>query len=141
MKEILKKLNTRHRRTTPYHPRTNGLVERLNGVLGHSVAKYLVGKPRKMWDLYLDNALYHARVRTHSTTEQSPFYMLYGVHPRLIVNDVGPMPETDAVRDDPGPMLETTRAEAQRLTELRDKQNKRYYDSERVKKTSWKVGD
>ena len=141
MTQVLARMRTKHRGTTPYHPRTNGMVENLNGTLGRSIAKYLVGQPRKCWDLYLNQALYHARVRTHTTTEQSPFYMLYGVHPRLLDDEVGPMPETDDLREDPGPMMETIRAETQRRTELREKTNKRYFDRTQVRPATFEEGD
>jgi transposase InsO family protein len=49
----LKLLKTRHRTTTPYHPRINGKVENLNGLLGRMLTKYLIGKLTKVWDLYL----------------------------------------------------------------------------------------
>ena len=67
-----------------YHPHTNGKVESLKGILGRMLTKYLLGKPTKMWDLYLDQALFACRVRTHSITETSPYYLVYGKHPRLV---------------------------------------------------------
>jgi hypothetical protein len=84
---VCERMKTKHRGTTPYHPRTNGMVERLNGVLGKATSKYLVGKPRKIRDLYVPQATYYARIRTHTTTESSPFKLLYGVHPRLVSDE------------------------------------------------------
>ena len=48
------------------------------------LTKYLLGKPTKLWDLYLDQALFACRVHTHSTTETSPYYLVYEKHPRLV---------------------------------------------------------
>ena len=45
--------------------------------------KMLLNKPTKLWDLYLDQAVFACRIRTHSTTKTSPFYLLYGRHPHL----------------------------------------------------------
>ena len=84
VEEFLQKVKTQHKGTSPYHPRTNGKVESLNGLLGRMLTKYLLGKPTKLWDLYLDQALFACRVRTHSTTETSPYYLVYGKHPRLV---------------------------------------------------------
>jgi len=81
---FLKKIGSNHKGTSPYHPRTNGKVERFNGILGNMISKLLLGKPTKLWDLYLDQALFACRIRTNATTKLSPFYLLYGRQPHLI---------------------------------------------------------
>jgi transposase InsO family protein len=83
VKHYVRMLKARHRTTTPYHPRTNGKVENLNGTLGKMLTKYLMGKPTRLWDEYVPQALFATRVRLHSTTKMSPFYLVYGVYPRL----------------------------------------------------------
>ena len=76
VENYLNKIKTQHKGTSPYHPRTNGKVESLNGLLGRMITKYLLGKPTKLWDLYLDQALFACRVRTHATTKTSPYYLV-----------------------------------------------------------------
>ena len=76
-------MKTKYRHITPYHPRTNGKVENFNGLLGKILTKYLLNKPTRLWDEYLEQALYAVRVHTHSRHGHSPFYLLYGVQPRL----------------------------------------------------------
>src|SRR5436309_219682 len=39
------------------------------------LGKLLLNKPTKLWDLYLDQAVFACRVRTHTTTKTSPFYL------------------------------------------------------------------
>ena len=94
----LKRISTLHKRSTAYHPRTNGKVERLNGILGGMLAKFMLGKPTRLWDLYLDQALFACRVRTHTTTKTSPFYLLYGRHPHLLGDPNEALP-TEALPD------------------------------------------
>src|SRR5436305_374185 len=84
VQKYLEKIKTLHKGTSPYHPRTNGKVERLNGIIGNMLGKLLFNKPTKLWDLYLDQALFACRVRTHTTTKTSPFYLLYGRQPHLL---------------------------------------------------------
>jgi hypothetical protein len=81
---FLKRIGTNHKGSSPYHPRTNGKVERLNGILGGMISRLLFGKPTKLWDEYLDQALFACRIRTNQTTKQSPFYLLYGQQPHLL---------------------------------------------------------
>jgi len=86
VEQYLKKIKTLHKGTSPYHPHTNGKVERLNGIIGNMLGKMLLNKTTKLWDLYLDQAVFACRSRTHSTTKTSPFYLLYGRHPHLFVD-------------------------------------------------------
>jgi transposase InsO family protein len=92
IENYLAKLRSRHRTTTPYHPRTNGKVENLNGTLGSMLTKYLMGKPTRLWDQYLTQALFATRVRVHATSKYSPFYLLYGCQPFRPTDDVAAKP-------------------------------------------------
>ena len=83
METFLRPTKLRHRTTTPYHPQTNGKIERFNGTIGAMLTKYLYGKPVRMWDEYLLQAVFAVRIRLHSVTGYSPFFLLYGVDPRL----------------------------------------------------------
>ena len=83
IQSYLKKIETQYKGTSPYHPRTNGKVERLNGILEDMISKMLFGKPTKLWDLYLDTALFASHIHTNSTMKTSPFYLLYGQQPHL----------------------------------------------------------
>jgi hypothetical protein len=80
---FLRPTNLKHRTTTPYHPQTNGKVERFNGIIGKILTKYLYGKPVRMWDEYLTQATFAVRLRIHAVSKYSPLFLLYGVQPRL----------------------------------------------------------
>ena len=84
VQKYLEKIQTVHKGSSPYHPRTNGKVERLNGILEDMISKLLFKKPTKLWDLYLDQALFACRIRTHTTTRVLPFYLVYGRQPHLL---------------------------------------------------------
>ena len=64
------------RRTTAYHPQTDGLCEGLNGIL-KSLLRVRVNKEKNDWDDQLPHALLAYRVSTQSSTGVTPFE-LYG---------------------------------------------------------------
>jgi transposase InsO family protein len=137
----VKQLATRHRTTTPYHPRTNGKVENLNGLIGRMLTKYLVGKPTRLWDEYLHQALFAARIRIHTVTKKSPFYLLYGLSPRIPSDPNTPIPD-DAEPEDPEERLKNVahvRTLANELLLNRAIRTKRIHD-EAVKETSLQPG-
>lgn len=72
----------KHCASSPYHPQSNGLVERMHATLRASISKLSDGSPDR-WDEFLPQAIFSLRVRTHAVTKFSPFYLLYGVNPRI----------------------------------------------------------
>ena len=63
--------------TAPYHPNTNGLVERLNHTLADALRKHADDDPLE-WDRHLDHVLYAYRTRVHSTTRMTPYSLVFG---------------------------------------------------------------
>ena len=65
------------RRTTAYHPQTDGLCEWFNGIL-KSLLKVTVNKEKNDWDDQLPHAPLAYRVSTQSSTGVMLFELLYG---------------------------------------------------------------
>ena len=70
MLEIVK---VRHCISSPYHPQTNGLDERMNQTLTRMLVK-LAREKKEDWDLYIESALYAYRISRHDSTKYTPFF-------------------------------------------------------------------
>ncbi|KAK7893383.1 hypothetical protein WMY93_022535 [Mugilogobius chulae] len=64
-------------KTTPYHPQTDGLVERFNQTLKRMLQKFVVDTGRD-WDQWLPYLLFAYREVPQASTGFSPFELLYG---------------------------------------------------------------
>lgn len=78
--KYLKNLKIQHSRTSPYHPQSNGLVERFHSTLLRNLRKLSLNNVRD-WDKHLDEALFGYRAARNDSMGTSPFYMTYGVNP------------------------------------------------------------
>lgn len=66
-----------HAAASPYHPQTNGLVERTNRTLGDILSAY-VNTSHKNWDEYVNTAAFALNTSRQETTCQTPFELVYG---------------------------------------------------------------
>ncbi|XP_024136818.1 uncharacterized protein LOC112151925 [Oryzias melastigma] len=77
MKLFQKQLGITAIKTTPYHPQTNGMVERFNQTLKRMLQKF-VSDTGKDWDRWLPFLLFAYREVPQASTGFSPFELLYG---------------------------------------------------------------
>lgn len=79
---VCRTLNIEQKATTPYHPQTNGQVERYNRTIVKQVRHYVQDNPR-MWDELLPILTYAYNTQPHRSTGIAPFEL---VIPRRIPN-------------------------------------------------------
>jgi hypothetical protein len=148
LQRYLTKMNVKHKATSAYHPRSNGKCERLNGVLGHMINKY-VGTHRHSWDQYLHQSLFACRVHISQRTHVSPFQLVYGIEPRIPQDPVRPFLFDFS---DPEDFLEYRKKTFHEINELREKQLAtqkaaasamvtRHEDTHDVEENKFQVGD
>ena len=77
IEELCKILGIQRLRTTPYHPQTNGLVERSHQMLMHMIGK--LGKDKKAnWPLHLAEIVHAYNATQSAVTGYSPHYLMFG---------------------------------------------------------------
>ena len=80
MSQLCKMLDIKPIRTSPYHPETDGLLERWHSDLLAMLKKATIDK--KDWDLYLPFVLFAYRQTPHTVTGFSQFQLIYGFNVR-----------------------------------------------------------
>ena len=80
--EMCKMLGIQKTRTTPYHPQSNGLVERVNRTIQNVLAAY-VSDHQRDWDCYLAQTQLTNNTSQHSSTGYTPHFLLFGREARL----------------------------------------------------------
>ena len=127
-------LQTKKLRTTTYHPRTDGMVERSNRTVIDILSKYCEGESD--WDLKMPLALFAIRTSEHTTTGFSPFSLIYGREARIpwdIVYGSAPntlMPLEKWVAERKANMTKVFKL-VQDHTKKRQMQQKKYFDNQR----------
>ena len=118
--------------TSGGHPQTDGLVERLNHTLKQMLTK-LVSKGGHNWDTLLGPVLFAYRTTPHSSTGESPFYLVYGRDARIpsSVSFTPPLTKYHTLETEYGRSLfqelQSARSIAQRsIGEAQQKQKKNY---------------
>ncbi|CAM6104174.1 unnamed protein product [Calypogeia fissa] len=84
VEEMTTNYMVKHRKTTPYHPKANGLTERANGIIGKILNK-MVAAHKSDWDYELFSAVYFYNLSHKTTTGQSPYFLVHGQHPLVPV--------------------------------------------------------
>ena len=67
----------KHRKTTPYNSKANGLTKRANGIVGKSLNK-MVSAHKTDWDLKLPSAIHAYNTSKKVTTGRSPYFLVFG---------------------------------------------------------------
>ncbi|CAF1566018.1 unnamed protein product, partial [Rotaria sp. Silwood1] len=90
MTELFKKIGITHLYSTPYHPMTNGQIERFNATMDAKIAA-LSNEKRTNWDEQLPFVTFNYNTTIHKTTGQIPFELIYGRSPILPFDQQQPL--------------------------------------------------
>ena len=137
VKQLMEKFDIKHGFSTPYHPKTNGLVERFNKTLCESLAKL----KEENWDEHIAPILFAYRTKIHGSTKIKPFYLTYGREARIPVdkddNKVTLIERIKCLMEE----LPHRRWIARRNNDESQELQKYYHDKKIMLKASFKIGD
>ena len=95
---MCERLGIHKTRTTPYHPESDGMVERFNRTLKDMVSKYIDAEGLH-WDDSIKTYSMAYNSSVHSATGYTPFYLVHGYEPRMPLDAAyGPPTESVPVR-------------------------------------------
>jgi len=83
MSDLCKTWEVNQSRTTPYHPQGDRVVERNNRMLGDSPRSLLIGGSQEEWDLVLPQIMQAYRRTPHSSTLETPNFLMLGRKTRV----------------------------------------------------------
>jgi len=73
---VLNKLGIKQIFSTAYSPETQGLVERVNGIVCNSLKNYLSEDNQSRWSYFLPYITLSYNSTPQTTTKQSPFFLM-----------------------------------------------------------------
>jgi len=76
-KEVCRLLKIKQTSTTPYHPQSNGSLERSHRTLGDYLRSF-VDKDPQNWDTYVPFAMFCHNSTVHTATKFQPYQLVYG---------------------------------------------------------------
>ncbi|CAF1308734.1 unnamed protein product, partial [Didymodactylos carnosus] len=133
MSELFKKIGVTHLYSTPYHPMTNGQIERYNATMDSKIPA-LSNDNRTNWDEQLPFVTFNYNTSIHATTGQIPYELMHGRSPILPFDQQTP---TITLSQDPEhiPKLEqhvsTLTGQARNNIRQQQTKYKQYYDRHR----------
>jgi hypothetical protein len=142
LKGLMQKFEITHLMSTPYHPQTNGLVERFNRTLIESLAR-TASKHLNDWDKFIAPTLFAYRTSTHTTTKISPFFLVYGRESKLPTDSTKIEEETHLAEyiDKQIDQLPITRNIVRQQIQEEQQKQKDHHDKKLKRKTEFHIGD
>ena len=143
--ELCTLLGIHKTRTTPYHPQSDGLVERFNRTLRMLLTTHLDKLPEDTWDEHLPMLMLAYRSSVQETTGSTPFNLMFGREVQLPVELMlgkGPEPGTTHLEyiEQLRRKLEEAYEHVRERTNSEQKRQKHLYDR-KVAGGRYSVGD
>lgn len=77
LKEVNKLFKIRHISTSPYHPQSNGALERSHSTLKDNL-KHFINQTQNNWDEFIKTAMFSYNTSIHCVTKYTPYELVFG---------------------------------------------------------------
>ena len=150
IKNLVSLFRTKHVKSTPYHPQTNGALERSHLTLKEYL-KHYINENQNNWDEFIPFAMYSYNSHVHSSTGYSPYELLFGKKPfipnslikkpkpRSLVKEPFSRNYNDYINDLKGKIQISQKLARENLIDNKEK-SKQYYDT-KINTCKYKIGD
>jgi transposase InsO family protein len=150
LKNYCKSMGIKLKFASVAHPKTNGQVEKTNGLICNGIKKRLLvplEKAKHAWVDELPSVLWSLRTTPNAATQETPFFLVHGAQAVLPVEITHEAPKiatydesssNEALQDDVDALDEARDIALARATQYQ--QNLRNYHSTRVRPHSFVVG-
>lgn len=140
LKEITKLLDIKHKLATPYHPQTNGSLERSHLTLRDYIKSY-IDKDHN-WDELIYLASHAYNTHTNRNTNETPYKLVFGIEPRIPSSLLKPKqkPTYQNLTQDIVHKMKSIREIAKENLQNSKTKTKEYYDK-RTKPKSFQIGE
>jgi hypothetical protein len=138
IRALMEKFQIKHGFSTPYHPKTNGLVEGFNKTLCESLAR--LGNKDDEWDEKIPAVLFAYRTKRQDSTRIEPFYLTYGRKARLPMDEPQEISLIERIKNiiDVIPLI---RNQAKETIKQSQEIQKKYHDKRYKVKQDFNIGD
>lgn len=141
-RQVNKLLSINQKVSSPYHPQTNGSLERTHLTLKDYFRCY-TNKDSNNWDEFLNFAVYSYNTSLHKSTQKSPYELVFGQRanvPNFIYNPRS-KPTYSDLANDLSNKLKIIRETARENQILAKQKSKEYYDKSHYKTYTFKDND
>lgn len=141
-KEMSNLLKIKHIKATPYHPQSNGSIERYHRTLGEYIRAY-TQKEQTTWHKYLRYFLFSYNNTVHSTTGFSPHLLVFGFDVKIpdSVKNARLNYNYDSYKRELIEKLKDAHDRTRAMIQERKEKNKKQYDSKMHKNLVLKKND
>ncbi|HWN07996.1 MAG TPA: reverse transcriptase domain-containing protein [Pyrinomonadaceae bacterium] len=139
MTELYRLLGIEAATSTAYHPQTDGQTERVNQEL-EQYLRLFVGERQDNWSALLPLAEFAYNNHVHTSTQQTPFLLDTGRHPRMGFEPEQPPSRFETVNEFTNRMKDTLEEAKSALVKAKDDMT-RYYNRRRSPTPNFNPGD